>query len=259
MLSALAAIHAQGQPALAETLLRDALTVLSDGIEPKEYVYELQAQLGLALIRQERNREAESVLVAAYEGLRRSAGRTARSTREALRDLATCYERMSQIGRLMEIASLRLSDLLSPPLAPASELASASWQAAANQGLPAETYALAQRAAERAVELNPTAANFHYVLAACQYRRGDFSLALTTLMEASRLPSNLHGADWAFTAMAHAQLGHDAAADAALQPLRKKVASAGERLLLTDRKLLREAEETLSHCLRHRPPGSEAK
>lgn len=250
MLSALASLYAPSQPASAESVLQEALTVLRNGSVSDQHVFALQAQLGLLLIRQNRNQEAEPSLVAAYDGLRKSAGRTARGTREALRDLVTCYERLSRTDKLMELASLRLQDLLSPPAAPASELASASWQVAANTGLPAETYELARRAAERAVELSSSTAHFHYILAACQYRLDDFSLALHTLTAAGRLPGDLHGADWAFTAMAHAQLGHWEDAETALRPLRERVASMGKHEFSNNHKLLREAEETLAACRR---------
>jgi serine/threonine protein kinase len=210
----------RGELAEAELCFREGLAILDTGFGTYGYSYWMRWQLGALLAQQRRFEEAEPLLLAGYQGLRRSVGRSDHNTVGARNELIALYERWERLDRFAEFACAALEQSLADG-ASARTLNGEAWRIARKPGLPPAAYEAALRAAEEAAALDPTNANILSTLGATRVRTGRFAAALDALVRADELHSagsgGAHPVDWVFIALAEQGRGRGVAARSAAQ------------------------------------------
>jgi len=157
------------------------------------------------LVRQGARDRAEPLYLEAMKVYSEHFGSEHPRVRAIFAQLEELLIQLESVERMVPLLWTRLERALADGQNP-EWLSSAAWDVGKRAEYPAELYALAQRAAEAACRIRPHSGSYANTLGVVQYRAGQFSEAMHTLLRADWLNGG-HPADVAFLAMAYQRKG----------------------------------------------------
>ncbi len=242
-----------GQLEQAEQYTHDAISALESRPDDHTGFHAvLEGQLGGILMLQNRHAEAEAILLRAHRELIALLGDSNPNTVIAMTRLAALYADWKGPEESEPSSRTTLTWLLANAQTDGVQLNRMAWLVVRRPGYSREACALALRAAELAVSLEPDNGSRVNTLGAAQYRLGRFNEAVATLTRAVQLADGPRMSDHAFLAMSHARLEQAVEAHDHLARMREftgAITQANDRHRM---QIMAEAEATVQS---HRPLG----